>query len=507
MTRAEKVRIDRWDVYPSLNRCERDGHRVELAPRTMDVLVHLIEHAGEVVSRDELIEHLWRGRVVSDEQVYKRISEIRHALDGGPREHSLIQTVPKRGYRLVASVAASHRTPPGPARAGPRRLRMLAGQAAALGVIAAAAAIVTVVREPAPAPAAASAPRLAAAEPRSASPTTSREAYALYVKAGTTDVLPGLPAASRHLYLDEALALDPGFALARARKANAYALSLVDNMISGLASRSSPRDAALAYRYARDALALEPDLTEAHTALARLNQYAWRWRAAGENYRDAYAHDPDNVDLLRLYSHFASYTGAHSLARAMAERAVELSPNTPSLRFRRGTVALNDGDVGGAVAAFESAVELDPQFTNAHLYLGIAQAVADRAEKAMRELEVAEDLLVRDPMPYQLALLAYGYHRANSPGDAARISARYADATRGRAGGIGSDLFVDLSTGRREAAIACMRAAIESARDHEPDVSYNTLMLAKTNAFADPVLDEPPFQRARDSLDQLLHYL
>ena len=71
----------------------------------MDTLVHLAARAGEVVSGDELIDAVWQGRVVFDAQIYKIISELRRAFRDHGNGESFIQTVPKRGYRLVAPVA------------------------------------------------------------------------------------------------------------------------------------------------------------------------------------------------------------------------------------------------------------------------------------------------------------------------------------------------------------------------------------------------------------------
>jgi len=71
----------------------------------MDTLVHLAARAGEVVSGDELIDAVWRGRVVYDAQIYKIMSELRRAFSDHGNGDSFIQTVPKRGYRLVAPVS------------------------------------------------------------------------------------------------------------------------------------------------------------------------------------------------------------------------------------------------------------------------------------------------------------------------------------------------------------------------------------------------------------------
>ncbi|HSG66473.1 MAG TPA: tetratricopeptide repeat protein, partial [Gammaproteobacteria bacterium] len=231
----------------------------------------------------------------------------------------------------------------------------------------------------------------------------------------------------------------------------------------------------------------------------------WNWRAAAENYDDAYRLNPDDIHLLRLYAHFASYTGQAALARSLAEHAIAVSPETPSLHFRLGTVALNERNLGAAIGAFERAITLDPKFANAHLYLGIALAAASRPVEAISELEVAKTLLSLSPMPYQLSLLAYGYHRADAPEAAATVLRRYADLSGSSPDGAGGRIFASLADGDMASARNSLRAAIDLVRRHHPDVSFNTLMLVKTNAFLDPAIGQDPMlAQLRAELDGML---
>lgn len=70
----------------------------------MDVLVHLANHAGAVVTTEELISAVWSGRVVGDSAVYERIRKLRRALGDNHRAPRFIETIPKRGYRLLVPV-------------------------------------------------------------------------------------------------------------------------------------------------------------------------------------------------------------------------------------------------------------------------------------------------------------------------------------------------------------------------------------------------------------------
>jgi TolB-like protein/DNA-binding winged helix-turn-helix (wHTH) protein/Flp pilus assembly protein TadD len=93
-----------WEVRPLLGTLEGEPGAVHLEPKVMSVLVFLAERSGEVISREELIERLWDGRIVSDEVLSRCISQLRTRLQDDPHEPRFIQTVPKIGYRLVATV-------------------------------------------------------------------------------------------------------------------------------------------------------------------------------------------------------------------------------------------------------------------------------------------------------------------------------------------------------------------------------------------------------------------
>ena len=99
------LRIGAWRVDPALDEISRDGTSVKLEPRTMRLLVCLAEHAGQVVSVEQLLDEVWRDVVVTPNSVYHAVAELRRALGDEPKEPSYIVNVLRRGYRLVAPVA------------------------------------------------------------------------------------------------------------------------------------------------------------------------------------------------------------------------------------------------------------------------------------------------------------------------------------------------------------------------------------------------------------------
>ncbi|MBN2170810.1 MAG: PD40 domain-containing protein [Candidatus Krumholzibacteriota bacterium] len=160
--------VDDRLVQPDLNRISGGGRTVQVEPRLVDVLVRLAERPGEVVGRRELLDAVWSDTVVGEESLTRAIFELRQIFGDDPRAPRIIETIRKRGYRLVAPVrpagadyvaeapagpdAAAVPVAAAPARAARRRgswtARLLG--AAAVAVLAAALVIIWQLRRPAP---------------------------------------------------------------------------------------------------------------------------------------------------------------------------------------------------------------------------------------------------------------------------------------------------------------------------------------------------------------------
>ena len=94
-----------WRVEPQRNQIAHGEERVRLDPRVMGVLVCLAERAGEMVSHEQILEKVWEGVFVTDGALTNAIWELRKALGDDPANPRFIQTLPKKGYRLVAAVS------------------------------------------------------------------------------------------------------------------------------------------------------------------------------------------------------------------------------------------------------------------------------------------------------------------------------------------------------------------------------------------------------------------
>src|SRR5688500_17805966 len=83
-----------------------DAFAVPLMPKALDILLYLVQRAGTVVEKDELMSAIWPDTIVEENNLTQNISALRRALGEKHRENRFIATVPGRGYKFVADVVA-----------------------------------------------------------------------------------------------------------------------------------------------------------------------------------------------------------------------------------------------------------------------------------------------------------------------------------------------------------------------------------------------------------------
>ncbi len=103
-TRLYAVQVGDWIVDPTLDTISRGAETQKLEPRTMRLLIRLIDSNGAVVSQDTLLADVWTGVVVGPASVYQAVSQLRKILGDTDPEPAYIATIPRKGYRLVAAV-------------------------------------------------------------------------------------------------------------------------------------------------------------------------------------------------------------------------------------------------------------------------------------------------------------------------------------------------------------------------------------------------------------------
>lgn len=101
---AQPFRVEGRLVDPAACRVERAGKGTHVEPKAMRVLTYLVHRNGQVVSRQELEDQVWEDTVVGHKAVTNTIIKLRKVLGDDARHPRIIETIPKRGYRLLAEV-------------------------------------------------------------------------------------------------------------------------------------------------------------------------------------------------------------------------------------------------------------------------------------------------------------------------------------------------------------------------------------------------------------------
>jgi DNA-binding winged helix-turn-helix (wHTH) protein/tetratricopeptide (TPR) repeat protein len=109
-------RFGSFELEPAERRLSEAGRSIALTPKVFDTLVLLVERAGHLVSKDELMKVMWPRGYVDESNLTKHIWFIRRALGDGEHDSRFIETVPKLGYRFIAPVTRDSATlcPPPP---------------------------------------------------------------------------------------------------------------------------------------------------------------------------------------------------------------------------------------------------------------------------------------------------------------------------------------------------------------------------------------------------------
>lgn len=111
--------IGDWSFEPDANELRRGDERRRLEHRAARTLELLFSRAGEVVTPDEMLAEVWKGRAISANSVPVVISDLRQALEDDARRPRYIETVAKRGYRLMVEPPAETQVAPRPSRLRP----------------------------------------------------------------------------------------------------------------------------------------------------------------------------------------------------------------------------------------------------------------------------------------------------------------------------------------------------------------------------------------------------
>ena len=98
------VRFGNCELDCDRRELRRGAKPVHVQPQVFDLLVYMVTHRDRVISRDEMVEAVWKGRSVSDVTLNSRVNAARQAIGDDGKRQALIRTVPRRGFRFVGEL-------------------------------------------------------------------------------------------------------------------------------------------------------------------------------------------------------------------------------------------------------------------------------------------------------------------------------------------------------------------------------------------------------------------
>jgi TolB-like protein/DNA-binding winged helix-turn-helix (wHTH) protein/Flp pilus assembly protein TadD len=210
---------------------------------------------------------------------------------------------------------------------------------------------------------------------------------------------------------------------------------------------------------ARKALALDDTLAEAHASLAGvLYRYHWDWDGARREFERSLALDPNYAEGHRARTVYLLTQRRLTDALAAADRAETLSPLSPLIRTERATTLWRLGRLDDARAQLHRVLEIDPDFSRAHVELGIL-AIRNR-EFGPGVVEI-ERGIAKTPGRGQLPWLGYAYGRAGRVADALQILAELEKTSQERFISPQSFSVVHLGLGQRAEARRWLEQAFD----------------------------------------------
>src|SRR6266487_978242 len=211
-------------------------------------------------------------------------------------------------------------------------------------------------------------------------------------------------------FFDQAIRLDPNYALAYAERSEAW------TFIADLSNEQQKEARAAARKDAENAVAIDPDLAEAHAALGWVRFFAeWKFTEGLAELRRAKELSPGNPTANDLLARVVVYLGQIHEAETLARQAIELDPLAYLARDNLARILVAEGKLDEADAAARKAAELQPTGAGSHRWQVLVAMLRGDGEAALREAQLEPDEGYRR---FELALAHY-VHGDRKAADAA----------------------------------------------------------------------------------------
>jgi TolB-like protein/Tfp pilus assembly protein PilF len=255
--------------------------------------------------------------------------------------------------------------------------------------------------------------------------TNNNEAYQLYLKGRYHFAKRTKDDMQRSIeYFQQAIRLDPNFALAYARIADCY------NQMPSYPYLSSKEAFPLAKAAAQRALEIDPTLSEAHTALANyFAVYEWNWAEAEREFKRAIELDPNSSDAhFRYGQQYLAPLGRYDEAITEFKRALELEPLSLNTSANLAGAYMFAGQNDRALEQARKTYDLEPNFPLARHYLGLAYITNGMYAEA---IALSEKVLQTEPTNQQMLRVAgYAYAKSGRRREAEEVIKRFKDIAR-----------------------------------------------------------------------------
>ena len=407
---AREFRVGDWLVEPDLNRIIQHDRTIQIEPKVLEVLVCLASRPGEVFPKDKIIPLVWSDTHVSDEVLTYSISELRKAFGDDARNPHIIQTIPRKGYRLIAPVVhLSMAASPRPSIAvlafsdmSPEKDQEYFCDGIAEEIINNLAHVAGL--------------RVASRTSSFAFKGKSEDVRAIGRKLGVSTVLEGSlrKAGSRLRITVQLIDVEDGCHLWSER----YDRELKD--VFAIQDEIS-RSVAAALR-----VTLSPGESDAIGRIPTCDLQAYEYYLRGVQFY--YQYKRRSIEFaLRMFSQAIEldpgyarawagvadcsswlfmYAGSHATHReeadAASRKAIELDPESAEARASRGLALSLKGDYDQAEDSFEAAIRLGPRLFEAYYLYARVAFIQGKLEKAIELYEKASEV---NPQDYQAPLL------------------------------------------------------------------------------------------------------
>ena len=482
MTDATEFRFDGWTLRARSGELVRDGITQRLPQQPLRVLVELLTHPGEVVTRERLVEVLWpKGVVDFDNSLNAVIRKLRAVLGDDSDTPRYIETLPRIGYRFIGkldSPASAVADPPVAAPPEIRRVKRRHIAAVALAIVAGLTALVWWPRTP-KSELLLQEPGAHDTEPR---PTSNQHAYELYLKGkferSRRDVQ-GNPAAIRNF--EAALKEDPYFVDAWAALSETYTGAGILQLVPVADAMERGRAAALR------AIELDSKSAPGHSALAVIEAfYDLDYAQAEKEFELARAGDESYARLWHGYGLLRAYQGRVEEAYAYIGRAREREPMTLLYSGSYANLLYHTRRYAEAIEYSRSLIASQPRFDGARTVLIQSLVATGDIKGALEQLP-----LMYSEIPVR-ADSGFVYAHAGRRDDAlAQIERLERRAREGY--GMGYEIAVIYAAlGDKEKGCA---ALLRSLTDHSQWIGW-----MKLDPRLDPLRGQPCFAEAQKRL-------